>query len=126
MQFALELEGSEVRDVAADGDVLHIRLAAASVRDADGERGWLPGVTLRLASATSTGDAPHAFGRLADGELRLDGRRIAPLRLPGELSGALELALRFSNGSVLELRAEALELELSVAEGARFAPDLSW
>jgi hypothetical protein len=123
MQFALELEGSEVRDVAADGDVLRIRLAAASVRGADGERGWLPGVTLRLASARSTGDAPHAFGRLADGELRLDGRRIAPLRLPGVLSGALELALRFSNGSVLDVRAESMEL--TVAEGARFAPDLS-
>ena len=63
MHFALEFPGSEVRDVTADGDVLRIRLSAASVRGADGERGWLPGVTLRLASARSTGDAPQAFGR---------------------------------------------------------------
>jgi hypothetical protein len=123
MHFTLELPGSEVRDVAAHGDVLRIRLSAASVRGADGERGWLPGVTLRLAGATSTGDAPHAFGLLADGELQLGGRRIAPLPLPGALSGALELALHFSNGSVLEARAASLEL--TVADGAGFAPDLS-
>jgi hypothetical protein len=123
MQFALELEGSEVRDVAADGDVLRIRLAAASVRGIEGEPGWLPNVTLSLAGATSSGDTPHAFGRLAEGELRLDGRRITPLPLPGVLSGALELALRFSNGSVLEARAGSLAL--AAADGARFAPDLS-
>jgi hypothetical protein len=80
-------------------------------------------VTLRLAGATSSGDVPHAFGRLADGELRLVGRRIAPLPLPGALSGVLELALQFSNGTVLVARAGSLELIL--ADGARFAPDLS-
>ena len=77
MRFALEFHDSEVRDVATDGDAVRVRFAAASVRDAAGGRGWLPGVTLALADATLAGDPSHAFGKLAEGRLRQDGRDIA-------------------------------------------------
>ena len=123
MQFALEFHDSEVRDLAADAGSIRLRFSAASVRAADGERGWLPGVTLSLSDATLDGDAAHAFGKLTEGRLRLDGRPVTRPALPGSLAGELELALRFANGSALSLRGRGLEL--AVADGTGFVPDLS-
>ena len=123
MRFALEFHDSEVRDVAADGGAVRVRFAAASVRDAAGGRGWLPGVTLALADATLAGDPSHAFGKLAEGRLHLDGRDIARPALPATLSGRIDLTLRFANGTLLT--AHGASLALDVADDARFAEDLS-
>ncbi|MCK9685171.1 hypothetical protein [Scleromatobacter humisilvae] len=123
MRFTLEFHDSEVRDIATDGTTVRLRFAAASVRDADGARGWLPGVTLALADATLAGDPSHAFGKLAEGHLRHDGHDIARPALPATLSGRIELTLRFANGT--QLAAHAGALALAAADGARFAEDLS-
>ena len=123
MRFAFEFHDSEVRDVVVDGDAVHVRFAAASVRDDEGRHGWLPSVRLTLAGATLSGDARHAFGKLVDGRLDLDGQPIKPLALPAALAGDLGLALRFANGTALALRARTLAA--SVADDARFAEDLS-
>jgi hypothetical protein len=123
MSFALEFADSEVRDVVMDGVAVRVRLAAASVRDAQGAHGWLPGVTLAIAEAELVGDAAHAFGRLAEGRLRHAGRDIARPALPGMLTGDLELTLRFANGTPLTARGRSLSL--SVADDSRFKEDLS-
>ena len=123
MSFALEFADSEVRDVVADGATVRVRLAAACVRDASGSRGWLPGVVLALAGATLAGDPAPAFGRLAEGRLRQDGRDVARPALPGMLAGDLELTLRFANGTLLTARGRSLSL--SVADDTRFKEDLS-
>lgn len=123
MSFALQFADSEVRDVVAGGAGVRVRLAAACAWDANGNRGWLPGVALALTDATLAGDPTHAFGRLADGSLRHDGRRIARPALPATLAGELELTLRFANGTQLTARGGALALD--VADDARFTEDLS-
>ena len=123
MSFTLEFPDSELRDIVADGAVVRLRFSAAAVRDADGERGWLPAVLLTLSDATLAGDAAHAFGKIAEGGVRLNGGLVARLELPATLAGELELALRFANGTHLTARGRALSL--SVADHARFAPDLS-
>jgi hypothetical protein len=123
MSFALEFHDSEVRDVVADGDRVRIRFSAAAVRGAAGERGWLPSVVLSLAQATLVGDATQAFGKVADGALRQDSHNAPRLALPGTLPGAIELTLRFANGTLLTV--QALALVLTVADDARFAADLS-
>ena len=123
MSFALEFPDSEVSDVVADGATVRVRLAAACVHDAGGHRGWLPGVTLALADATLAGDPAHAFGRLAVGRLRHDGRDIARPTLPGMLSGDLELTLRFANGTQLTARGRSLSMD--VTDATRFKEDLS-
>jgi hypothetical protein len=123
MSFTLEFPDSEVRDVVADGALVRLRFSAASVRGADGGRGWLPAVLLTLSDATLAGDAAHAFGKIADGGVRLDGRLVARLELPATLAGELELALRFANGTHLAARGRALSL--SVADDTRFAEDLA-
>lgn len=123
MGFSLELHDSEVRDVAADGDRVRIRFAAASVRGAADERGWLPSVALTFEQASLTGDAAHAFGKVADASLRQDTRIARALPLPGTLAGAIECSLCFANGTLLTIHAAALGL--SVAEDARFAEDMS-
>lgn len=123
MSFALEFADSEVRDVVTHGAAVRVRLAAACVRDADDHRGWLAGVALALTDATLAGDPTHAFGRLADGSLRHEGRKIARLALPATFAGELELTLRFANGTQLTARGRALALD--VADDARFTEDLS-
>ena len=123
MRFALEFHDSEVRDVTLEDGVARVRFAAASVRAPDGARGWLPGVVLALSEATQAGDAPHAFGRLAEGRLRHDDRDIPRLALPGTLSGRLELTLRFANGTLLTLRGRTLAP--SLPDDALFKEDLS-
>lgn len=123
MRFAFEFHDSEVRDVVVDGDAVHVRFAAASVRDDQGRRGWLPSVRLTLTGATLSGDARHAFGKLVEGRLDLDGQPTKPLALPTTLAGDLDLALRFANGTALTLRGRTLAA--SVADDARFAEDLS-
>ena len=123
MRFTLEFADSEVRDVTAHGDAVRVRFAAAAVHGEAGERGWLPGVVLTLAEATPDGDAAHAFGKLAGGRLRHEGRDITRPALPGALAGGIELALRFANGTQLSVHARSLALD--VAADARFAEDLS-
>ena len=123
MRFAFEFHDSEVRDVVTDGDAVHVRFAAASVRDDQGRRGWLTSVQLTLTGATLSGDARHAFGKLVEGRLERDGQPVEPLALPATLAGALGLALRFANGTALTLRGRTLAA--SVADDARFAEDLS-
>ena len=123
MSFALEFHDSEVRDVVTDGAEVRVRFAAASARDANGERGWLTSVTLALSDATLPGDTAHAFGKLVEGHLRRDGRDIGCPAIPLALSGQIELTLRFANGT--QLTARGRSLVLSVADDARFAEDLS-
>ena len=123
MSFALEFHDSEVRDVVADGDVVRVRFSAACVHGADRERGWLPSVVLTLARATLDGDTAHTVGKLVEGGVRHDGRTATLLALPGMLAGDIELALRFANGT--QLAAHGHTLTLTVADDARFAPDLA-
>jgi len=123
MRFALDFHDSEVRDVVADGDAVHVRFAAASVRDDQGRRGWLASVRLTLTGATLSGDARHAFGKLVEGRLERGGQLVLPLPVPDTLAGDLGLALRFANGTALTLRGRTLAA--SVADDARFAEDLS-
>ena len=122
MRFILELADSELRDVVADGAAVRLRLAAAAARDDAGERGWLASVRIEMTGASLQGDATHAFGRIARGELRQAGGA-ARLSVPGTLSGDVELALVLANGTQLVVRGDALVA--SAGEGARFAPDLS-
>ena len=123
MNYALEFHDSEVRGVVAADGVVRLEFSAAAVRDADGERGWLPSVRLTLVDATLAGDTAHAFGKIAEGALRHDGRAVARPALPATLAGELELTLRFANGALLAARGRVLTL--AVSDDARFAPDLS-
>ncbi|MFL6697700.1 MAG: hypothetical protein ACJ8GJ_11075 [Vitreoscilla sp.] len=123
MRFALEFHDSEIRDVLATTAALRVRFAAACVRDPHGNRGWLTGVTLALADATLAGDPAHALGRLSEGRLRQDGRDVVRPALPGTLTGALELTLRFANGTLLTAHGRSLASTLS--DDARFTEDLS-
>ena len=123
VSFTLEFHDSEVRDVVADGGEMCVRFAAASVRASNGERGWLTSVTLALSDATLAGDTVLAFGKLIEGRLRRDGCDIGRPAVPVTLAGRIELALRFANGT--QLTAHGRSLALSVADGARFAEDLS-
>jgi len=123
MSHVLEFQDSEVLDVVADGATVRLRLSAAAVVDDSGQRGWLGPVRLELDGATLQGDPTHAFGKVAEGRLRHDGRDLARLALPGTLVGAVELTLRLANGTRLVVQGRALAA--GVADDARFTEDAS-
>ncbi len=123
MSFALEFHDSEVRDVVADDGGVRVRFSAASVRGADGLRGWLTSVALTLTGTLPAGGTPDAFGKITEGHLRQDGVAVTRLPVPARLAGELELSLRFANGSSLSVRAAALTL--ATAPDAVFTEDLS-
>ena len=94
---------SEASAVAVDADILRIRFAAARVDD-----GWLQSLDLALAGATWTGPLGECIGRIAEGQVRVDGRALARLAVPCELAGDIALELRFANGAALAARGRAL------------------
>lgn len=123
MPLTLDFHDSEILDITAQGALLRVRFAAASVSDAEGRHGWIPTVQLALADATEAEDVRHAFGKITEGRLRHDGREVGRLALPVTLDGAIELDLRLANGSSLALQARALTATFDAA--ARFTEDLS-
>ena len=123
MSLTLEFPDSEIRDAVVDGAAVRLRFSAAAVRNDAGERGWLTSVQLEFTAAVVRGDTTHAFGKIAEGRLRHGGRGVARLAVPGTLADDLELALRLANGTQFVVRGDALAS--SVADGARFTPDLS-
>jgi len=128
MPFALVFHDSELRDVVCEGALVRLRLAAAAVRNAAGERGWLTGVSLEMTAATCLGDAAHAFGRIAAGGLNDGHRPLRGMEVPGTLTARREgeyvtLAVRLANGT--QLVVSGYRLEATLADDARFADDLS-
>jgi hypothetical protein len=128
MPYVLAFHDSELRDVTADAGTVRLRLSAASVSAADGERGWLTGVSLVMSSAVLRGETDHLFGRIAEGGLQHDSRLLRRMDLPGTLAAAragevVTLALRLANGA--QLVAAGHRLQATLADNARFAPDLS-
>ena len=107
---------------------MRLRLAAASVRDEAGERGWLTGVALQMDAATLHGDSTQAFGRIAEAGLQHDQRLLRRMAVPGTLAAtrqdtALTLAVRLANGT--QFVVEGHTLAATLASDARFAADLS-
>jgi hypothetical protein len=128
MRYTLEFADSELRDVAREGALVRLRLAAASARDEAGERGWLTGVTLAMRAAAVHGDTAHAFGRIAEAGLQHEQRLLRRLDVPGTLAAARQgaavtLAVRLANGTQFVVEGHALEA--SLADDARFTADLS-
>jgi len=128
MRYTLEFADSELRAVVREGALVRLRLAAASVRDEAGERGWLTGVTLEMSAAGLQGDTTHAFGRIAEAGLQHDQRLLRRMDVPGTLTAArpgevVTLALRLSNGT--QFVVDGHRLDAVLADDARFTPDLS-
>jgi hypothetical protein len=124
MSYSLAFADSEVRHAAMDAGALRVAFSAAAVRrHEDDDHGWLQGLALVLDEARVAGDPAAAFGRLAEGHVRLDGRDIGRPVLPQTITGDVELALRFANGATLAARGTRLHLRL--ADDARFTEDLS-
>ena len=128
MRFTLDFADSELRDVVREGALVRLRLAAASVRDEAGRRGWLTGVTLEMTAATLHGDTAHAFGKIAEAGLSSDTRLLRGMALPGTLTAAREgevvvLALRLANGTPFVTSGH--RLEAAISDDARFTDDLS-
>lgn len=114
----LDLADSEVAalDLSEDGRRLRLRFSAAALRrQAPGEQavtGHGRHVWLDLTGIEPVATLPAGcFGRIVLGRVRLGGRWLTSLSLPGEWTEPpepIEVELRFGHGSELTLRARGL------------------
>lgn len=127
----LGLQDSQVSRIVSVGADLQLCLSAAHVsgppgcfKEAPGESvGYLAPVVLIFRQARWQGELALSFGRLAEGELRVDGQRLSGLPLPFRCVATVQARLDFANGVVLEIEADALECPLSGDE--RFTASLA-
>lgn len=107
----ITLRDSEVSCIATDGDALVIDLPVACVRGAASR--FLRAVRIDLDAAEILHRDGGCIGRLSDGELRVDGRRITDCRVPAAIDGRIELRLNFANGASLAAHGRGLRLHSS-------------
>ena len=117
----LEFQDSQVSGAQVQGDELRLVLSSAHVSgpaggsaQAAGEMdGYLAPLALHWRGARWQGELALALGRLAEGELWMDGQRFLRLPLPYEGKAAVRARLAFANGVVLEIQADRLACPLS-------------
>jgi len=104
----ITIRDSEVSCIAIDGAKLSIDLPVACVRGA-GSR-FLRAVRVELEAAEILHRDGGCIGRLTEGELRVDGRRITDCRVPAAIDGRVELRLNFANGASFAAHGRSLRL----------------
>jgi len=104
----ITMRDSEVSCIATHDDTLVIDLPVACVRGASSR--YLRAVRIDLGTAEILHRDGGCIGRLTDGELRIDGRRIADCRVPAAVEGRIELRLNFANGASLAAQGRSLRL----------------
>lgn len=104
-----QLADSELAEVQQQGERVCLHLSAVTARalGAPSSWGYALGVALDLEQANVQQYDTHALGRIAEGRLSRAGQPLAHLPLPGGGQGLIELHLRFANGAVLQLTAQA-------------------
>lgn len=120
----LHFQDSQLGQVQVIGADLRVALSTAYVTcpmgclpHAPEEReGYLAPVVLWFRQARCLGELAQAMGRVAEGELWLQGQRLRHLPLPCVSRAPVRARLALANGVVLEIEAEALECPLDGSE----------
>jgi hypothetical protein len=111
---AIDLRDSEVARIQTVDHRLVVALPVVAVRGRGGR--FLTAVTLQLDEAEVLQRDDGCIGRLADGELRVDGIALPICLVPSAHDGRIELRLHFANGAAFA--ASGCALRLQVADGA--------
>ena len=120
-----QLSESEVSEVQQHADRVRLHFSALTARtlgqqpgEAPSAWGYAQGVILDLHQAEVLQWEGFASGRIAHGRLLQDGQQVPSLPLPAQETAAHALELRFANGAVLVLAAQAWQCRF--AGEARF------
>jgi hypothetical protein len=106
--YTLLWEDSELtRCEAPAAGELHWLFAAAQVRTADGELGWLRGLRLVFRQAVWTGDIALAQGRIRH------AHGLRPFGVPGSGDEPVAGSFTIGHDTVLDIRAASWEAVLS-------------
>ena len=115
----ITLQDSEVSAIdTANGQAI-VKFSAARVHRRAAHVG---AVELSITGAAFASCTQGCIGRLADGEVRLDGERLVSLPVPWELQGVVSLSLVFANGE--EFRASGRALHVRVRGEPRLVEHL--
>lgn len=107
-RYTLLLEDSELArcEVLAAGELQWV-FAAAQVRTADGDLGWLRGLRLVFRQAVWAGDIAQAQGRIRQ------AHGLRPLAVPGSGDEPVAGSFTIGHDTVLDIRAASWEAVLS-------------
>lgn len=115
MKAAVEFHDSTVASVRAVASDVEVCLSPAYIHRSLGVPGVDPGeghhqtVTLRLTTASVSGESAAFVGRLSGGSLRVSGSSIGLVPLPYSERGKVTLSLVLDSGATLEVAASAIE-----------------
>jgi hypothetical protein len=117
----LDFQDSQVSGIQAIRADLQVVLSAAHVfcraghfaQAPEENEGYLASVVLVFRQAHWQGELTLAMGRVAEGELWMNGQRLRRLPLPCECTTSVRARLALANGVVLEIEADALACPLS-------------
>jgi hypothetical protein len=132
--YLLSFADSEITRVQAQADRLWLRFAAAHVTPLPDDAhapaslpsGYLSGLELLVWRSAGSQPAPlpdDLLGRIAAGQIELDGQALRRLVVPARLDGAITLQLEFANRASLVVAGSRAEFRLDA--GARFNEALS-
>lgn len=107
-RYTLLLEDSELArcEVPAPGDLVWV-FAAAQVRTADGELGWLRGLRLVFRQATWQGEVAQAHGRIRH------AHGLRPFTVPGSGDEPVAGSFVIGHDTALDVRAAGWDAVLS-------------
>lgn len=108
--LTISLHDSEVSSIDVANGEAFVRFSAARVVGASSA--YLGAVELLVVGVSAASRTQGCLGRLADGEVRMDGTCLASLPVPIERQGAITLALVFANGSEFEATGRGLRLRV--------------
>lgn len=115
MDWALELQGSEVQFTEVLGEHLCLRFSAALVRQGSNalhaEVGHVKGVELRLVQAMWIGELALCTGALSDSLVIVDGVVRRELPVGWSAHGDIQAELNFRSGTTLTVSAQAVHCE---------------
>jgi len=114
MDLSLTFADSEVADLDASGNSIHIRLSAAHVFRGDTEdgkpmEGFARAVRLVLLGARLPAAPADFIGRIAQGRIGVGGGWASGMPLPGTVAGPLQVELALYNHSQLTVSADGIE-----------------
>lgn len=78
--------------------------------------GYLSSLVLSFRDAHGSGERAHVLGRVAAGDIRVDGQTLRVLPLPLEVAGPLQCHLALAHGTVLDITAASLACRLDGGE----------
>ena len=116
LNLALEFHDSEVSASVLEGTSLRIAFSVALVHVSKNRPGidqgdvYVQSAEILIANARVTATLVSCIGKVSDGSMDIEAKRLLMLPLPFEEVAAIQLNLNFTNGEALEAAGTSIQV----------------